>query len=147
VTSSFQGGRRYPPHVFTENGVAMLSGVLNSDRALAVNIAIMRTFTQLRSLLSGNESLSERMAKLEKGTDKLFRIKNCHIERMNILVYGTELFYIANLIFQSNFFSILCKFGSNSFIDIIQSFKDNFKHFICSLFKLIHSIKNILFQH
>jgi len=74
VTSSFQGGRRYPPHVFTENGVAMLSGVLNSDRAIAVNIAIMRTFTQLRSLLSGNESLFERMAKLEKGTDKLFRI-------------------------------------------------------------------------
>ena len=62
VTSSFQ------------DGVAMLSGVLNSDRAIAVNIAIMRTFTQLRSLLSGNESLSERMAKLEKGTDKLFRI-------------------------------------------------------------------------
>lgn len=74
VISSIHGGRRSIPHVFTENGVAMLSGILNSDRAISVNIAVMRTFTKLRTLLAGDESLSERMAKLERGTDKLFRI-------------------------------------------------------------------------
>jgi ORF6N domain len=74
VTSSSHGGKRKLPLVFTENGVAMLSGVLNSDRAISVNIAIMRTFTKLRELLANDESLSIRMHNLEKGADKLFRI-------------------------------------------------------------------------
>lgn len=74
VTSSSHGGRRKLPLVFTENGVAMLSGILNSDRAISVNIAIMRTFTKLRELLANDETLSIRMHKLEKGTDRLFRI-------------------------------------------------------------------------
>jgi ORF6N domain len=74
VTSSSHGGRRKVPLVFTENGVAMLSGILNSDRAISVNIAIMRTFTRLREFLANDESLSIRMHKIEKGTDRLFRI-------------------------------------------------------------------------
>jgi len=74
VTSSSHGGRRKLPLVFTENGVAMLSGILNSDRAISVNIAIMRTFTKLREFLASDEALSERLHKLEKGTDKMFRI-------------------------------------------------------------------------
>lgn len=65
--------RKYPPLVFTEQGVAMLSGILNSDRAIDVNISIMRTFVKLRQLLL-QESLSDRLTNLEKGTDKLFRI-------------------------------------------------------------------------
>ena len=69
-----QGGRRYLPYVFTEPGVAMLSSVLNSEQAINVNILIIRTFIKLRQLLASDESLSERMTKLEKGTDKLFRI-------------------------------------------------------------------------
>ena len=51
VTSSW-GGRRYPPYAFTEQGVAMLSSVLHSDRAITVNIAIMRAFVQLREIIS-----------------------------------------------------------------------------------------------
>lgn len=82
VISSAHGGRRKLPYVFTENGVAMLSGVLNSDRAISVNIAIMRTFTKLRSLLAGDESLAEKMAKLEQGTDKLFRIVFERLDRL-----------------------------------------------------------------
>jgi phage regulator Rha-like protein len=54
-TSSQWGGRRYLPYVFTEQGVAMLSSVLNSERAVQVNIAIMRTFVKLRELLSTNK--------------------------------------------------------------------------------------------
>lgn len=74
ISSSDHGGRRKLPFVFTENGVAMLSGVLNSDKAISVNIAIMRTFTKLRALLANDESLSDRSSKLEQGTDTLFRI-------------------------------------------------------------------------
>ncbi|OFZ26746.1 MAG: hypothetical protein A2577_00650 [Bdellovibrionales bacterium RIFOXYD1_FULL_36_51] len=66
--------RRVLPYVFSENGVAMLSSVLNSERAIQVNISIMRTFTKLRKLLASGESLAQKVDDLEKGTDKLFRI-------------------------------------------------------------------------
>ena len=65
--------RKYLPLVFTEQGVAMLSGVLNSDRAVRVNIAVVRTFIKLRQLLL-QESLSDRVRELEKGSDRLFRV-------------------------------------------------------------------------
>lgn len=68
------GGRRYLPTVFTENGVAMLSSVLNSEQAISVNIAIMRIFTKLRSFLFLEKNLSERIDKLEQGTNYLFKI-------------------------------------------------------------------------
>lgn len=69
-----RGGRRYAPYVFTEQGVAMLSSILNSDRAIEVNISIMRTFVKIRHLLASDETLSDRLSKLERGTDQLFRI-------------------------------------------------------------------------
>lgn len=69
-----KGGRRYTPLVFTENGVAMLSGVLNSETAILVNVSIMRMFTKMRQILNSNETLTERIEKLERGTDKFFRI-------------------------------------------------------------------------
>ena len=59
VTSSW-GGTRKLPHVFTEQGVAMLSSVLKSDRAVDVNIIIMRTFVQLRDMLASNEGFQMR---------------------------------------------------------------------------------------
>jgi hypothetical protein len=65
--------RKYPPLVFTEQGVAMLSGILRSDRAVSVNVAIMRTFVKLRQLIL-QESLSDRMKRLEKNTDQVFRV-------------------------------------------------------------------------
>lgn len=74
VTSKGFGGRRVPPYVFTEQGVAMISGVLNSSRAIEVNIAIMRTFVSLRKMLSSNEELSRRLHELETKYDKQFRI-------------------------------------------------------------------------
>lgn len=69
-----KGGRRYQPLVFTENGVAMLSGILNSKQAVQVNIAIMRTFTKLRSFLAMESSIEGRVDGLEQGTHKLFKI-------------------------------------------------------------------------
>ena len=74
VTSKGFAGRRVPPYVFTEQGVAMISGVLNSSRAIEVNIAIMRTFVQLRQMLSSNEELSRRLNELETRYDKQFRV-------------------------------------------------------------------------
>lgn len=74
ISKTGRGGRRKLPLVFTENGIAMLSGILNSDRAISVNIAIMRTFTKIREFLANDEILSERLHKLERGTDKMFRI-------------------------------------------------------------------------
>ncbi len=60
-----RGGRRYRPYVFTEQGIAMLSGVLTSKRAVAVKIVIMRTFVKLRQLLATHEELASRLDQLE----------------------------------------------------------------------------------
>jgi len=61
VTSNTRGGRRYFPYVFTEHGVAMLSGVLNGPRAIQVNIAIMRAFSRLREVLSADKQLARKV--------------------------------------------------------------------------------------
>lgn len=61
-----RGGQRYLPYVFTEQGVAMLSSVLNSKRAIQVNIQIIRTFTQLRKILATHKELRDKLEKLEK---------------------------------------------------------------------------------
>ena len=62
------------PHAFTEQGVAMLSGILNSDRAIAVNIQIMRTFTKLRHISTDNKDLRQELAQLREQTDERFQI-------------------------------------------------------------------------
>ena len=61
-----RGGRRYAPYVFTEQGAAMLSSVLNSDRAIAVNIEIMRSFVRIRRLLEADRSLARKFDRLER---------------------------------------------------------------------------------
>ena len=73
-TSSQWGGRRYPPYAFTEQGVAMLSGVLHSERAVQVNIEIMRTFVKLREMLSGHKDLAKKLNNLEKKYDEQFKV-------------------------------------------------------------------------
>jgi hypothetical protein len=65
---------KYLPYAFTEQGVAMLSSVLRSPRAVAVNIEIMRTFVRLRGMLAEHEQLKEQLAALEKRYDKNFRV-------------------------------------------------------------------------
>ena len=61
-----RGGRRYAPYAFTEQGVAMLSSVLNSDRAIAVNIEIMRSFVRIRRLLEADKSLARKFERLQR---------------------------------------------------------------------------------
>jgi hypothetical protein len=74
VPSTEKYSVKYTPYLFTENGVAMLSSVLQSKQAIQVNIAIMRTFTKLRSFLAMENSIEERVTNLEKGTHKLFKL-------------------------------------------------------------------------
>src|SRR2546426_12439583 len=69
VISSLLGGRRTAPYAFTEQGVAMLSTVLRSRRAIGVNIEIMRAFVRLRRTISGYRELGRRIDALEERTD------------------------------------------------------------------------------
>ena len=73
VTSSW-GGIRKHPHAFTEQGVAMLSSVLRSNRAIEVNIHIMRAFVKLRQILMENADISKRLDEMEKKYDEQFAI-------------------------------------------------------------------------
>src|ERR1700675_2104724 len=74
ISSSKWGGRRHAPYAFTEQGVAMLSSVLRSKRAIQVNIAIMGTFVQFREMIASNKGLARRLNELEKKYDGQFRV-------------------------------------------------------------------------
>ncbi len=74
ISSSRHGGTRKMPHAFTEQGVAMLSSILRSKRAIKVNIQIIRTFTKLRQSISENEDLRRKIEALEDRYDKQFKI-------------------------------------------------------------------------
>jgi hypothetical protein len=74
VISSWGGSRRATPYAFTENGVAMLSSVLNSKWAIQANIQIMRTFTKLREMIAAHKDLVKRLNELEKKYDGQFQI-------------------------------------------------------------------------
>jgi hypothetical protein len=67
ISNAGRGGRRYLPYAFSEHGVAMLSSVLNSIRAVQMNILIIRAFIQIRELLATNRDLAARVEKLESG--------------------------------------------------------------------------------
>jgi hypothetical protein len=78
------GGTRKLPRAFTEQGVAMLSSVLNSETAVQVNIQIMRTFTKLRQLLATHEELRQKIEEMEKKYDEQFRVVFDVIKRLLI---------------------------------------------------------------
>jgi hypothetical protein len=67
-------GLRYPPMAFTEHGILMLSSVLRSERAIQVNIEIMRAFVKIRQMLTSNTELSKRLDELESRYDRQFRV-------------------------------------------------------------------------
>jgi hypothetical protein len=80
--SHWKHKRRTPPMLFTENGVAMLSSILNTPHAIQVNIAIIRVFVKLRSFLAMENSTNEKVVRLEKNATRLFKIV---FERMDTL--------------------------------------------------------------
>ncbi|HLF87251.1 MAG TPA: ORF6N domain-containing protein, partial [Nitrospiria bacterium] len=73
---------KYLPYAFTENGVAMLSSVLNSERAISVNIQIMRTFTKIREMLVTHKDLQRKIEEMEKKYDYQFKIVFDAIKQM-----------------------------------------------------------------
>jgi hypothetical protein len=88
-----RGGRRHSPYVFTEQGVAMLSSVLNSDRAIRVNIAIMRAFVKLREMMLANKGSADKLHALERKVeghdndihslfDTIERMTDGHVKRL-----------------------------------------------------------------
>lgn len=79
TSNTGRGGRRYLPYAFTEQGIAMLSSVLSSERAIQVNIAIIRAFVRLRQLLATHEELAQRLSELERHQlDQDYRIDQHH---------------------------------------------------------------------
>jgi hypothetical protein len=87
VTSKIgSGGKQKIPFVFTENGLAMLSGVLKSERAILVNIAIMRIFTRLRSFLFLEQELRKEMNNLKTGSSTLFKVVFERLDALDVIV-------------------------------------------------------------
>ncbi len=78
IANEGRGGRRSAPWAFTEHGVIMLSSVLKSDRAAEVNIAVVRTFVRLRSLLSSNEELAKKVQEHDKQISALYQ----HLQKL-----------------------------------------------------------------
>ena len=74
ISKKGRGGRRYLPYVFTEQGIAMLSSVLNSKRAIQVNVEIMRAFIRMRQLLASQKGLMEKILAMEKKYDEKFKL-------------------------------------------------------------------------
>jgi hypothetical protein len=74
ISKPGRGGRRSPPYAFTEQRVAMLSSVLKSDRAVQVNVQIMRTFVRLRQMLASHADLGKKLSELEKKYDQHFAV-------------------------------------------------------------------------
>jgi hypothetical protein len=74
ISKSDRKGLRYPPMAFTEQGVAMLSSVLNSQRAVQVNIAVMRTFVRLRQMLISDTEPARKLEQLERKYDHQFKV-------------------------------------------------------------------------
>jgi len=74
ISNKGRGGRRYSPYVFTEQGVAMLSSVLNSKQAIFVNIQIMRAFVKLREMIASHQELSKRLDEMESKYDEQFQV-------------------------------------------------------------------------
>jgi phage regulator Rha-like protein len=80
-----RGGRRYLPHAFTEHGVVMLSAVLNSERAVQMNIVIVKAFVRLREIIATNKDLAARIEKLERGHDRTASVIEMLVEDIDRL--------------------------------------------------------------
>lgn len=82
TSSSNYGGRRYLPYAFTENGIAMLSSVLSSDRAVEINISIMRIFTRLRSFHALESNLATELKNFKDSVNGLFKVVFTRLDAM-----------------------------------------------------------------
>ena len=85
-----RGGRRTPPFAFTELGVAMLSSVLNSERAVPMNMSIMRAFVRLREIIAHNKDFAARIEKLEQGHGRTASVIEILVEDIDRLAHDVR---------------------------------------------------------
>jgi hypothetical protein len=85
-----RGGRRYLPYAFTEQGVAMLSSVLQGERAAQMNVAIMRAFVRLRQIIASNKDLGARIEKLERGHERTASVIEIIVEDIDRIAREVE---------------------------------------------------------
>jgi hypothetical protein len=89
-----RGGKQKQPLVFSENGLAMLSGILNGERAIEVNIAIMRIFTKLRSFHMLEKGLVNRIDQLESGTREIFKVRFIALSNLKESIVASRIFLL-----------------------------------------------------
>jgi hypothetical protein len=82
IVTSKVGGQRYLPYAFTELGIAMLSSILNSEKAIMVNIQIMRTFTKMREMLVNYQEIKQKIEDMERKYDHQFKINGYLVEEI-----------------------------------------------------------------
>ncbi len=85
ISNVGRGGRRYLPYAFTEHGVAMLSAVLNSERAVQMSILVIKAFVRLREIMTTNKDLAARIEKLERGQDRAASVIEILVEDIDRL--------------------------------------------------------------
>jgi phage regulator Rha-like protein len=85
ISNRGRGGRRYLPHAFTEHGVVMLSSVLNSERAIQMNLLIVRAFVRMRELMAHNKDIAARVEKLERGHERTASVIEVLVEDIDRL--------------------------------------------------------------
>jgi phage regulator Rha-like protein len=92
TSNTGRGGRRYIPYAFTEHGVVMLSSVLNSERAIQMNLLIIRAFVRMRELIASNKDIAARVEKLERSHDRTASVIEVLVEDIDRLGRKVEQF-------------------------------------------------------
>lgn len=90
ISNVGRGGRRYAPYAFTEHGVAMLSSVLNSERAVQMNILVVRAFIRMRELIASNKDLAARVEKLERSQERTVTVMQVLVEDIDRLALDVK---------------------------------------------------------
>jgi len=90
TSNTGRGGRRYLPHAFTEHGVVMLCSVLNSERAVQMNIVIVKAFVRMRELIASNKDIAARMEKLERGHGRTASVIEVLVEDIDRLAHEVK---------------------------------------------------------
>ena len=90
ISNARRGGRRYLPYAFTEHGVVMLCSVLNSERAVRMNLVIVRAFVRMRELVTANKDIAARVEKLERGHDRTASVIEVLVEDIERLAWEVK---------------------------------------------------------
>ena len=119
TSKSDKMGLRYNPMAFTEQGVSMLSSVLNSERAIQVNIQIMRTFTKLRKMLTTHKDLQKKIVAMEGKYDKQFKVV---FDALRVLIEPYRKSFNSSILKSLNLVSRLFSFSAMSSASFVRGY-------------------------